>query len=172
MSNRRPELNHEPKTSFGRYMAYNFIPKHANKVNGLVYLGASILIIVVGLRGLGSLAGHISVIPSFLIGANGKIDPTWVLAALLIEFAMLVLLGFVTFFTPSESVAHPNTQNDGVDTAVLKDNLRELKDFTDEEIKIVENYLEKFDNLSKKITHIQATNLSAIQKMKATIEKQ
>ena len=40
-------MNHEPRTSFGRYMAYNFIPKHANKVNGLVYLGASLLIIVV-----------------------------------------------------------------------------------------------------------------------------
>ena len=137
MSNRRAESINEPRTSFGRYMAYNFIPKHANKVNGLVYLGASILIIVVGLRGLGKLAGSVSVIPQFFIGADNKIDPTWVLAALLIEFTMLLLLGFVTFFTLGDTVNRPK-ESDKLDTAELKANLRELKDFADEEMKIVE----------------------------------
>ena len=169
MSNKRANLSNEPRTSFGKYMAYNFIPKHANKVNGLVYLGASILIIVVGLRGLGKLAGSVSVIPQFFIGADNKIDPTWVLAALLIEFTMLLLLGFVTFFTLGDPVSRPK-ESDKLDTAELKENLRELKDFADEEMKIVESYLEKFDNLSKKVTQIQAVNLNAIKKMKDTIE--
>ena len=170
MSNRRAELINEPRTSFGRYMAYSFIPKHANKVNGLVYLGASILIIVVGLRGLGSLAGRVSIIPPFLIGPDSKIDPTWVLMALLIEFTMLLLLGFVTFFTPGDPVVKPQSSSDRVNATELKENLRELKDFADEEMKIVESYLEKFDNLSKKVTQIQAVNLNAIKKMKDTIE--
>jgi hypothetical protein len=151
-------------------MAYNFIPKHANKVNGLVYFGASILIIVVGLRGLGSLAGKVSVIPSFLIGPDGKIDPTWVLLALLVEFTMLLLLGFVTFFTPADSVAKPQSESVDLDISKLKDNLRDLKYFADEEIKIVEDYLDKFNNLSKKVNLIQAVNLSAVKKMKETIE--
>ena len=163
-------VNHEPKTSFGRYMAYNFIPKHANKVNGLVYFGASILIIVVGLRGLGSLAGKVGVIPSFLIGPDSKIEPTWVLLALLIEFTMLLLLGFVTFFTPSDSGIKEQYDNSVLDTAKLKEDLRNLKDIADEEIKVVENYLDKFNNLSKKVNEIQAVNISAVKKMKETIE--
>ena len=162
--------NHEPNTSFGRYMAYNFIPKHANKVNGLVYFGASILIIVVGLRGLGSLAGKVSVIPQFLIGHDGKIDPTWVLTALLIEFSMLLLLGFVTFFTPSENGVKKQSGGGQIDTSEMKHNIRELKDFADEEIKIVESYLEKFSLLSKKVNEIQAANLNAVKRMKSTID--
>ena len=164
------KYNHEPNTSFGRYMAYNFIPKHANKVNGLVYFGASILIIVVGLRGLGSLAGKVSVIPQFLIDHDGKIDPTWVLLALLIEFSMLLLLGFVTFFTPSENSVKKHSGGGQIDTSDMKHNLRELKDFADEEIKIVESYLEKFNLLSQKVNEIQATHLNAIKRMKSTID--
>lgn len=170
MSTKKNMLTHEPKTSFGRYMAYDFIPKHANKVNGLVYLGAALLIIVVGLRGLGSLAGKLSVIPQFLIGADNKINPEWVLAALLIEFTMLFLLGFVTFFTPNDPVFKPNLEGNDSGVSNVKENLRDLKDFADEEIKIVENYLEKFEKLSHKVSQIQATNLNAIKIMKDTID--
>ncbi len=170
MSTKNNILSNEPRTAFGKYMAYNFIPKHANKVNGLVYLGASLLIIVVGLRGLGSLASSLTVIPKFLIGADGKIDPVWVLTALLVEFTMLFMLGFVTFFTPADSVSQAHSENKELDASKLKDNLRDLRNFADEEIKIVENYLEKFDNLSKKVASIQATNLNAIKKMKETID--
>ena len=171
MSARRNNTNHEPKSSFGKYMAYNFIPKHANKVNGLVYLGASLLIIVVGLRGLGSLAGSVNIIPQFLIGVDGKIEPTWVLTALLVEFVMLLLLGFVTFFTPADPVVQPFSKTSEVDVTALKNSLRELKDVAGEEIKFVEDYIEKFNTLSKKINQIQTTNMGAIQKMKETIEK-
>jgi hypothetical protein len=128
------------------------------------------LIIVVGLRGLGTLAGKVSVIPSFLIGVDGKIEPTWVLSALLIEFTMLLLLGFVTFFTPSDSGSKQQPENNVLDASKLKEDLRNLKDIADEEIKIVENYLEKFNNLSKKVNEIQAANISAVKKMKETIE--
>jgi len=170
LRNKNNILIHEPKTVFSKYMAYNFIPKHANKVNGLVYLGAAMLIIVVGLRGLGSLAGKLTVIPQFLIGPDNKINPEWVLTALLIEFTMLFLLGFVTFFTPNEPISKLSAEKIDFGISNIKEDLRDLKDFADEEIKIVENYLEKFEKLSQKVSQIQAVNFSAIKKMKDTID--
>lgn len=163
-------IRRDSKNTFNTYMSYNFIPKHANKVYGLVYLGASLLIIVVGLRGLGSLAGKVDVIPSFLLGADGKIDPTWVLAALLVEFSMLLLLSIVTFFSPPDTISEPHKSKTIDNTVDMRDNLRELKEFAEEEMKIVDDYLEKFDNLSKKVINIQATSISAISKMKENIE--
>jgi len=70
---RKREPLHQPKTVVGKFMANKFIPKYANKVMGFVYLGAAVLIIIVGLRGLGSLAGTVGIIPSFLIGPDNKI---------------------------------------------------------------------------------------------------
>ncbi len=175
MTARKREPLHQPKTKIGRFMANEFIPKYANKVMGLVYLGAAILIIIVGLRGLGTLAGTVGLVPSFLIGPDNKIDPFWVMLALLLEFSMLLLLGLVTFYTPSEYI--DIIQTDGEDTSdikgsarELKNELRELKDFADEELRIVENYVEKFDSLSKKVREIQISNIQAITKMKETID--
>ena len=101
MTARKREPLHQPKTAIGKFMTFKFIPKYSNNVMGLVYLGAAILIIIVGLRGLGAIAGTVGLIPSFLIGADNKIDPYWVMLALLLEFGMLFLLGIVTFYTPS-----------------------------------------------------------------------
>lgn len=141
---------------------------------GLVYLGAAILIIIVGLRGLGSLAGTVGLIPSFLIGGDNKIDPYWVMLALLLEFGMLLLLGLVTFFTPSEyvDIIHSDEKGQEIKSSAkdLKNELRDLKDFADEEMRVIEDYVEKFDSLSQKVRDIQLSSIQAISKMKDTIE--
>ncbi len=174
MTARKREPLHQPKTFIGKFMVYKFVPKYANNVMGLVYLGAALLIIIVGLRGLGSLAGTVGLIPDFLIGPDNKIDPYWVMLALLVEFAMLFLLAIVTFYTPSEYV--DILQTDGQDSDVkgsakeLKSELRELKDFADEELRVIEDYVDKFDSLSQKVRNIQISSIKAISKMKDTID--
>lgn len=141
---------------------------------GLVYLGAALLIIIVGLRGLGTLAGTVGLIPEFLIGPDNKIDPYWVMFALLVEFALLFMLGIVTFYTPSEYVDILHTEGEGSDVKgsakELKSELRELKDFADEELRVIEDYVEKFDSLSQKVRDIQVSSINAISKMKETID--
>ena len=174
MTARKREPLHQPKTFIGKFMVYKFIPKYANNVMGLVYLGAALLIIIVGLRGLGSLAGTVGLIPDFLIGPDNKIDPYWVMFALLVEFAMLFLLGIVTFYTPSEYVDILHTEEKDTDikgsAKELRNELRELKDFADEEMRVIEDYVEKFDSLSQKVRNIQISSIKAITSMKDTID--
>lgn len=174
MTARKREPLHQPKTAIGKFMTYTFVPKYSNNVMGLVYLGAAILIIIVGLRGLGTIAGTVGLIPSFLIGADNKIDPYWVMLALLLEFGMLLLLGLVTFFTPSEYVDIIHTDEKGAEfkssAKDLKNELRDLKDFANEEMRVIEDYVEKFDSLSQKVRDIQLSSIQAISKMKDTIE--
>ena len=174
MTARKREPLHQPKTAIGKFMTYTFVPKYSNNVMGLVYLGAAILIIIVGLRGLGSIAGTVGLIPSFLIGADNKIDPYWVMLALLLEFGMLLLLGLVTFFTPSEyiDIIHSDDKKAEFKSSAkdLKNELRDLKDFADEEMRVIEDYVEKFDSLSQKVRNIQLSSIQAISKMKDTIE--
>ncbi len=163
---------HEPTTALGKFMTNTFVPKYTNNIMGLVYVGAAVLIIIVGLRGLGTLAGKVSLIPKFLVGVDGKIDPYWVMFALFLEFSMLLLLALVTFFTPSEYIdVYSKT---GVKKDSLSGNLREelegLKNVADEEIRMVESYLEKFESLSKKVSRIQKSNFEAITNMKQTME--
>lgn len=174
MTARKREPLHQPKTAIGKFMVYKFVPKYANNVMGLVYLGAALLIIIVGLRGLGSLAGTVGLIPEFLIGPDNKIDPYWVMFALLVEFALLFMLGIVTFYTPSEyvDILHSDGQDSDVKGSAkeLKGELRELKDFADEELRVIEDYVEKFDSLSQKVRDIQISSIKAISKMKETID--
>ncbi len=87
---------------------------------------------------------------------------------------MLLILGIVTFFTPSEYIDIIHTDEGGSDirgsAKDLKNEIRELKDFADEELRVVEDYVEKFDSLSKKVRAIQLSNIQAISKMKETID--
>lgn len=168
----------QPKTAFGKYMVYEFIPNYSNNVMGIVYLGAAILIIVVGLRGLGRVAGQLAVVPKFLIGTDGKIDPSYVMGALFLEFFLLFILAIVTFFTPEDMHVHnPEAHKDNKlehdfvsKVPQIKEELQQLKIIADEEIRTVDNYLTKFEELSKKIQKIQLANLQAIQMMKDSIK--
>ncbi|MFH0733780.1 MAG: hypothetical protein V1773_04295 [bacterium] len=170
-----------PKTAFGKFMVYEFIPKYSNNVMGIVYMGAAILIIVVGLRGLGKVAGKIPVVPSFLIDqAEGKIDPNYVMGALFLEFFLLFILAIVTFFTPEEdhSAAHGSAGSHDQKTEptlaskvpAFRDEMQQLKTMADEEIRTIDTYLDKFEGLSKKLQKIQLANIQAIQMMKDSLK--
>jgi hypothetical protein len=166
----------EPRTAIGRYMVYTFIPKYSNNVMGFVYMGAAILIIIVGLRGLGSLVGQLHILPSFLLDAQGeKISPYVVLIALLLEFSLLVILGTVTFFTP-EDMGHGHGGGEAAEktTVSLPDfraEIEKIKELSNEEKLMVRNFLDEFEAISVKINKIQESNAEALKKMKEALSK-
>ena len=169
-ANQRPM--HQPRTSLGRYMSDSFIPKYSNNVMGLVYVGAAILIIIVGLRGLGELAGKLPMIPAFLLDNEGvKIDPNWVMIALFLEFGLLLILAIVTFFTPEEvhgsheAPQGPPPPSKSLALPDFRAEVSKLKDLTDEEKNMVKNYLNDFEAISQKITKIQESNVLALKNM-------
>ncbi len=163
----------EPKTAFGRYMVYTFIPNYANNVAGFVYFGAAFLIIIVGLRGLGKAAGQLSVIPKFMLTEKGSLDPNWVVGAILLEFTLLVLLALVTFFTP-EDAHHGGKKEEESEfkkpSIDFHKEIRELKDVTDEEIKMINDYLDKYEALAKRIAELQKITLQSLQQMKEAVK--
>ncbi len=186
-------IHHEPKTAFGRFMVYTVVAKYANNIQGIVYLGAAILIIIVGLRGLGDLAGSISLVPGFLLGAapdpaeplKRSIDPNWVMGALFLEFFLLMILALVTFFTPEEyghiASAEPEEKKP-VDSpfnsvisvpkglsADLKAELESLQRVADDQIKVVNSVIDQYNALNKKITVIQQQSLQALSDLKTKI---
>ncbi len=69
------------------YMAHHFTEKYANNVTGFAYIGAAILIIIIGIRGL-------KFIP--------PTEPSLILFAILLEFSLLALLGVSLFYTEEE----------------------------------------------------------------------
>ncbi len=70
------------------FMRRYFTHRYSNDVSGLAYIGAAILIGVIGLRGL-------KIIP--------PTQPTPVLAAISLEFCLLMLLGITLYFTPEDN---------------------------------------------------------------------
>lgn len=156
MSKKEPR---QPKTAFGRYMQEHFIPNFANNVQGLVYYGASILVIIVGLRGLGTVAGKIAIVPKFLLAYDPDLDgfsvsPTWVMFALFLEFFLLLLMATTIFFTPEEEGhAHhsaPHTEENKASAPVdmelekVAEQVRnKIREVAQEEVKVMDAYLEK-----------------------------
>ncbi len=69
------------------YMRYHFSIKYGNTVLGMVYIGAAVLIIIIGLRGL-------KFIP--------PTQPSLVLFALGLEFSLLIAYAFTLMYTKSE----------------------------------------------------------------------
>lgn len=69
------------------YMTRHFAEKYSNNVQGFAYGGAAILIVVIGIRGL-------KFIP--------PTQPSILLAAISLEFAMLTLLAVTLFYTEEE----------------------------------------------------------------------
>ncbi|MBU0561269.1 MAG: hypothetical protein KJ799_16825 [Bacteroidetes bacterium] len=168
-----------PKTAIGRYMVYTFIPRYANNVSGIVYMGAAILIIIVGLRGLGEIAGQLAIVPKFLLDHEGvKIDANWVMLALFLEFSLLMIMAFVTFMTPEEEAGHgaghaevekPVTPS--LNLPEYKQELAKLHHLSTEEMKLISNYITEFEALSDKITKIQERNVAALKSMADTLSR-
>lgn len=150
----------------------HFVQKHQNKVMGLVYFGASFLIIIVGLRGLGTLAGQLSVIPAFLVDSTGKIDPNWVILALLVEFVMLTLLAIFTFLAKDNDNGKISASTSAaVQVHDLRNELSKLKDVSREELDVIKTYLKEFEEMQEKINQIQSKNMMAIKNMKEMLSK-
>lgn len=74
-------------TGLSIYMRFYFTLKHSNTVLGFVYMGAAVLIIIIGLRGL-------KFIP--------PTQPSLVLFALGLEFALLISYAFTIMYTKDE----------------------------------------------------------------------
>lgn len=149
----------------------NFVQRHQNKVMGLVYFGASFLIIIVGLRGLGTLAGQMSVIPGFLVDSTGKIDPNWVMLALLVEFAMLTLLAVFTFLAKDDNGKTVAASSAATQVHDLRNELSKLKDVSKDDLDIIKTYLKEFEEMQEKINHIQSKNMMAIKNMREMLNK-
>jgi hypothetical protein len=96
---RKPWKQYPGGTGLRNWLEYNFAERHEKSIQALVYVGAALLVIIVGLRGLGDISG-ISYIPKFLLNQDGKIDSSVVMIGLLVEFTMLCLLAAVSFFSP------------------------------------------------------------------------
>lgn len=183
-----------PKTAFGRFMVYTVVERYANNIQGFVYMGAAILIIIVGLRGLGDIAGSIAVVPNFLLGAptdaaeplKRSIDPNWVMGALFLEFFLLMILAIVTFFTPEDyghaAPAAAEEKPKAVESqfnsvisvpknlsADLKAELEQLQKVADDQIKVVNSVIDQYNALNKKITVIQQQSLQALSDLKTKI---
>jgi len=180
-------VHEQPKTAFGRFMVYTVVAKYANNIQGIVYMGAAVLIIIVGLRGLGELAGTLAVVPKFLLDHElKKIDPNWVMMALFLEFFLLMILAAVTFFTPEEygHVSHEEAEkpkeaepagfNHVISvpknlSADLRAELEQLQRVADDQIKVVNSVIDQYNALNKKITVIQQQSLQALSDLKTKI---
>lgn len=73
------------------YLRFYFTVKYANQTLGLVYIGAAILIIIIGLRGL-------KFIPST--------EPSLVFFALGLEFTLLILFAFTVMYGREDDDSH------------------------------------------------------------------
>lgn len=173
MATQNQNTSSGPKTAFGRYMVYTFIPNYANNVQGLVYMGAAILIIIVGLRGLGTVAYDIPVVPKFLFDhETHKVAPMWVMTALLLEFSLLMVLAIVTFFTPEEPAGHESAsaQHDSkpseAELAKLKQQIAEFRVIAEEEMKALNAYADNIAKVSQKLAAVKAEFFKSMSEMK------
>jgi len=162
----------EPKTAFGRYMVYKFIPQYSNNVMGLVYVGAAILIIIVGMRGLGELVGQLGFFPKFMLNEAGtKISPQVVVLSLFLEFFLLLILAVVTFFTPEE--AHHGESETQTTVKVefpdFKAEIEKIKELSNEERIMVRSFLDEFEQITQKVNRIQESNIQALKKMREAL---
>lgn len=165
--------SNEAKKSFKEYMTNEFVPKYSNNIMGIVYTGAAILIIIVGLRGLGSIVSQIPIIPKmFIDSATGKIHPDLVIFALILEFCVLLLLAFTTYFTPVE-----NNKKEDLSASLhrsnissIKEELEQLKKLTAEDVKMIDSYLSDFEQLSARLANIQMSYVQALSTMKQAIK--
>ncbi len=161
----------EPKTAFGRYMVNKFIPQYSNNVMGLVYVGAAILIIIVGMRGLGELVGQLGFFPQFMLNETGtKISPQVVVLSLFLEFLLLLILAVVTFFTPEEAHGEPEAQAPArISIPDFKAEIEKIKELSNEEKVMVRSFLDEFEQITVKVNRIQESNVQALRKMREAL---
>lgn len=167
-----------------------FLEGNENRVNGMVYYGAAILIIIVGLRGLGSIAGELEIIPRWLLTFDkdgiGKVDPNWVLFALFLEFFMLLIMATFNFLkpvhmdpaTPAAETAHAHAPaSSDADIAALEERVKQARKAMDEinklgqeKMAMVNGVIDQFEQLNKKINKIQSETLNSLNGIKDAVK--
>lgn len=159
-----------PKTAFGRFMVYKFIPQYANNVQGLVYMGAAILIIIIGLRGLGAAAYGIPIVPKFLFDEAHKVSVNYVMFALFLEFGLLLTLALVTFFTPEDdgSGGHAEEKAPPTDGELqrIKAQLSELKNIAEADVKALNSYIDGLGEVNKRLTAVKQDFFKSLSELK------
>jgi hypothetical protein len=75
------------KRPFSQWMVAEIVTKYENNAQGFAYLGAALLIGVIGLRGVDILKNE---------------NVFWIILALQLEFSLIALLGLLIFFKPEE----------------------------------------------------------------------
>lgn len=98
------------KRPFARWMITEINLNYENNVQGWAYIGAALLIGLIGLRGM-------KIIP--------KEHPSYLLFGLELEFSLLLLLGSVLFFKPEETW-HGGSQQGQEGIAGIKKQLKQL----------------------------------------------
>jgi hypothetical protein len=101
------------KHRFTQWMVADIVKKFENKVQGLAYLGAGILILFIGLRGLQ------------IIGKN---DPLFIVLPLEIEFTIISLLGLLIFYKPEEGTNGRVDATGGFPTEEIRNLAREVRE--------------------------------------------
>lgn len=153
-----------PKTSFGKFMVYKFIPQYSNNVQGLVYMGAAFLIIIVGLRGLGEVAGNLKIVPAIMLEGK-KLSPNWVMGALLLEFSLLMIMAVVTMFTPEDSLfEEPVHKGDLPSDEIqrIKNAMIEIKSLAKEDIETFNEYVEQINVVNRKLAQAKSDFLKSL----------
>ena len=100
------------KNPFSQWMVADVVKKYENNVNGLAYLGAGILIFLIGLRGLS------------IIGRDNQLP---IVIALEIEFTIIATLGLLLFYKPEESTRMSVTLEGALPTEEIKTLATEVK---------------------------------------------
>jgi hypothetical protein len=170
------------KSKYDYWMRYKFAGEKQQTIQALVYFGAAILVIIVGLRGLGDLS-NVTFIPPIMLNPDGKIQTNIVMVGLLFEFTMLCLLALISYYSSSEkeddlseAIAELTKVLKGIDNPVPRDisqtivenvsrTVRLSENLILEEKKILNNYNNKveilvseghraLENLSRKYSQI------------------
>ncbi len=94
------------KHPFSQWMVAEMVHSYENNVQGIAYLGAAVLIFVIGLRGIQVLT---------------KDDTAFIIVALLLEFTLIGILGLMLFYKPEE------TKYGGMDLAIFS-KMQKLED--------------------------------------------
>jgi len=82
-----------PDSKRERKIAFSFIPRYENNILAFVYIGAAFLVLVLGLRGMGSS------VPDFMQDISTHRLKNWVVfVALGAEFLMILFLGITMLF--------------------------------------------------------------------------
>ena len=107
----------EAKNPFSQWMIADVVKRYENNVNGFAYLGAGILIFLIGLRGLGII---------------GREHPLPIVLSLEIEFTIIATLGLLLFYKPEESTKMTVSLDGTMPTSELKDLTQAMVTMRDE----------------------------------------